>query len=161
MARKGPLAENRKAPPERVLFAVDALRKMSYGSVVRALMEQFTISRTTAVRAISMARVELKVELDRLWPYRAAELTAEMKQLFYDAKAAGDFRAAVGAGRELRALYELGPGQTITINNIVPGERMADLTDEQLDALAELDATSGPRDVADAGDNDGSGGLPH
>lgn len=140
MARKGPLHENRSAPPERVLVATKLLSEMRYASVRQALMDQFKIGRSAATRTITMARVLLAQEEEELRPQVRAVTIARLDRIIDRALEDGDHNAAVRGVRELVRIYGLAQPEEVKLT-VTDGaeEKMKDLTDEELRALAKID----------------------
>ncbi len=133
---------------------MELLGKMRYGSVIRALMEQFQVGRSTACRTITLARVYRHEELERHRPFREDEVASRAWRLLDLCEERGDLRSAVGAIGKLIAIYRLGPDQVnnVTVNNVLrQTERWANLTDEQIDAIEKLEETHDAPDETDGG----------
>lgn len=140
---KGPLPENRKAPPERVLFAMKCLSEMRPESALRAIMEQFGVGRSTGKRAMSHARLIMMEEEDEIRPQARAMIINRLNRIIDRAEDAKDFSAAVRGLRELVGIYGLRAPEELTVT-IDPEtkKKVASLSEEQLRLLAEMDGES-------------------
>lgn len=138
-AMKGPLPENRKAPPERTIVAMKLLSEMRPGSVIQALMEQFKIGRSSAKRAIQMARHVMLEEEEEIRPHIRAVMIARLEKIVDRAEEEKDFSAAVRGMRELVNIYGLSAPEELRVTlDPKTTKAMEELSDDQLQALALL-----------------------
>lgn len=137
---RGPLPDNRKAPPERVLVAIELLGSMRPGSVRKALKERFSIGETAAKRAMAMARLIMDEEVSEKAPHARAQVIARLERIVDRAEEEKDFSAAVRGMRELVNIYGLSAPDEVRVT-IDPNTaaRMPELTEDELRALAALD----------------------
>lgn len=139
MTPKGPLKENRKSPPERVLFAMKCLSEMRANSAMRAIMEQFGVGRSSAKRAMAMARHVMMEEEEELRPSARAMIIGRLYRLADRAEDVGDYSASVRALRELAQIYGLRAPEEVTVRlDADTAAKLEDLTDEQLRAFAAM-----------------------
>ncbi len=136
---KGPLPDNRKAPPERTLFAMKCLSEMRYGSALRAIMEQFKVGRSSAKRSLAMARLLMQEEEEELRPQVRAVVISRLERIIDRAEEAKDFSAAVRGVRELVGIYGLRAPEEIKLKiDPVTAKKLEDLSDDELRVLAKL-----------------------
>lgn len=138
-SRRGPLPENRSSPPERVLAAAKLLSEMRPNAVIQALMEQFQMGRSSAKRAITMARMLMEEQEKEVLPQIRAVTVARLDRLIDRAQDSGDFRSAIRGIHELARIYGLHQPEEMNVTVGPKPEAYADLTDEQVAALAALD----------------------
>lgn len=137
---RGPLPENRKAPPERVLFAMKCLSEMRPESALRAIMEQFKVGRSTGKRAMSHARLIMMEEEEEIRPQARAMIINRLNRVIDRAEDDKDYSAAVRGLRELVGIYGLRAPEELTVK-IDPEtkKKITGLTEEELRVLANMD----------------------
>ncbi len=130
------------------MVAQRLLGEMRYSAVEKALMEQFHIADRTARRTIEVARINLAAIEEQQRPFAQAVACERLERLVDRAEAAGDFRGAVLAYRELIRVRGLAAPDRIhhsgglAVAQVTQTELDAidDMTPEQLKVLAMLDA---------------------
>jgi hypothetical protein len=122
-----------------VLVAQKLLLKMRYGRVIEELMAQFQMSRTSAVRAIQMARELLAQHEVESRPAIRAVVVAQLDDIIAKAREAGKFGDAIRGIREKIKIYGLAAPEITIPMSKEDAKRLGRLTDAQLSALEELD----------------------
>jgi hypothetical protein len=136
----GPLPGNRKAPPERVLFAMEQLAKSRPAEAMRAVMEQFKVGRSSAKRALAHARILLAEAEQEQAPTMRGVLIARIDRMIDRSEAAGDFKAAFHGIRELVSIYGLRqPEEVVVTVDQEQVEVMEEMSDQELEVLARLE----------------------
>ncbi len=126
---------------------------MRYTSALHALMDQFQICRSVAVRTIQLARILMAADEEERRPHVRAAVVARLERLVDKAEEAKDWSAAVRALREMVRIYGLAAPIEVT-NTIKHRVDLDDMTDEQIAALAALDqAREASGDGGDEGDH--------
>lgn len=128
------------------------LGQMRYEQARKELMAQFKISRSVATRAIQLARILMAQVEEQRRPHERAVALARLERIADNAEDAGEHGDAVRAWQTICKIRGLYAPEEIK----VPGLTLnyADLSDEQLAALAKLDAKANA-----AGEGDGSGNV--
>ncbi len=115
------------------------LSERGSGSVRQALMEQFEIGRESAKRAIAMARLIMAEQVIEEAPEVRAVTIARLEHMIDAAEDAGDYRSAIRGIHELARIYGLHQPEELIVSQGPRKEVLAELTDEQIDALAALE----------------------
>lgn len=124
-------------------YALEQIDEMGIrpGTVARAIMSKFGVSRTTAYEDLKAANREIREAIEQLAPEIGAQVKDQLGRLAREAEKAGDYKSAVAAVTQL--------GKFCGLHEKADPALARELTDEQLAAAL---AAHRERSVLEMGD---------